>query len=674
MGTLRDLITRIFYSHPKLLAFSFLAAISLTAYANSLPNSFHFDDIVGVVRNPTIRDLKNIPSYFTDPSTFALVRTREWRPVLQTTYALNYSMAGLNPLVFRVFNLLFHLGTAFLIFLIVTEICKQSPLKLQLDPRTSMALPALLSGLLFAAHTVNSEAVDYIWARSSVLATFFYLIAFYCFLRGPFSSGSRKHLPWHLAGLVSFALGIGTKATAVTLPAILVLYEYLFLDPASQNPLRLFLAEPRRLKKYIPVTAVFFGYLAVRTLLLPRMFTSVAAPRQVSSFSYLLTQFRAWVYYLRLFLWPHPLIVDFPGFGWSHSFWDFRVVLSLGVIITILVLAWSVRKTQPLISFFTFWFFIALLPEASFIPLADAVVGYRAYLAYVGLAVVGVMLSLRGWLWIWSMIQKPDEKTHSRFWLTYGALAGIVLASLTTTTIARNRDWRDEMTLWSDVVRKDPTNPRAYMSLGVQFLDQGDYGKAQEMFEKAVQLGPARSHAYVLRGYLNSRLNKNDEALSDFAMATKLEPRSPYNFFYRGELYRKIGEYDKALADYRAALRFLPFYTDAYLGMAMTHLEKEEIAKATEACAKLVEIDPEDRRGYDCLGTLLMEQKRLPEAVILYRKGTSRIPQDSGLWYSLGVAYERSGNYKEAGDAFEKAGRLTSEANQRSAITTPLVD
>ncbi len=674
MDAFRDLPARIFYKHPRLLAFVFLAAITFIAYVNALPNSFHFDDIVGVVRNPTIRDLKNIPSYFTNPSTFALGRTREWRPVLQITYALSYSIGGLNPTVFRLFNLLFHLGAAFLIFLIITEIREQTPPRPPADPPIPAALPALFAASLFAVHTANTEAVDYIWARSSVLATLFYILAFYCFLRGPFSDGRSKQLPWHAAGLLSFALGVGTKATAVTLPAVLMLYEILFLNPACKNPLRLFLQEPRRIKKYIPVVSVFFAYLAIRTLLLARMFTSVVAAREVSSLSYLLTQFRAWIYYLKLFLWPHPLLVDFAGFGWSHSLWDTQVLLSLGLIIALLVLAWRVRRTEPLISLFSFWYFVALLPEASFIPLADAVVGYRAYPAYVALAVIAAMLGFKAYTWLRPRFGGSNERNASRLRRLCVTVGSLVLVALLGATIARNRTWRDETTLWNDVLRKDPANPRAYMMLGMEFLNEENHENAKEMFEQAIRLRPGRSHPYVLRGYLNSRLNRDAEALADLDKAVQLDSRAPYAYFYRGELYRRMGDYEKALADYHAALRFMPFYTDAYLGIAMTHLEKQETNKAVEACAQLVELDPEDRRGYDCLGNLFIEQERLSEAVALYQKGIRRIPRDSGLWYSLGVAYEKNGNYEEAGEAFERAGRLTSEANQRAPIMTPWVD
>lgn len=667
-------IKQAFQNYPKIGALFLLCAMSLIAFGNAFPNSFHFDDIVGVVRNPAIRDLKNIPAYFTDPTTFGLGRTREWRPILQITYALNYFMGGLNPAVFRSFNLLFHIGNAFLIFLIVTAICRQAPEKFLGELHGSTALLALLSAVLFAINTANSEAVDYIWARSSLLATFFCLLAFYCYVRGPFSREKRQNVAWHLSGLISFGLGLGSKATAVTLPAILMMYEFLFLNPSSLNPFHLFLTEPRRLKKYVPLAILSLAYVALRMVLFPRMVTGrfAAGGPRISSYTYLLTQFRAWIYYIRLFFWPHPLMIDFAGFGWSHSLWDGRVLMSLGLVIILLIFSWRVRKTHPLISLFLFWYFIALLPEASIIPLEDAVVGYRAYPAYVGLAVVSVMLSLQGLIWCWRKLQ-PGEIKRRSFWFAYGSTMAAVLILLVVATILRNRDWRSEVTLWQDMMSKDPSNPRSYMSLGLEKLIHGEYQTAQEFFDKAIQLSPKSSHAYILRGYLSFKQGKSQPAVADFATALKLDPRSPYAFFYRGELYRKLNESDKALADYNAALKSMPYYTDAYLGMAMAYLDKNDIVEATESCRKLIEIDPGDRRGYDCLGTLLLEQNRVSDAVRIYKQGVERNSEDSELWYGLGVAYQKAGMRREATDAFSTAGRILPVRKREFPVQTPLI-
>ena len=651
--------------YPKLFALCAVSIISLVAFANSLSNDFHFDDWVGIVRNPTIRDLRNIPSYFTDPSTFALGSSREWRPILQTTYALNYSLGGLNPTVFRIFNLIVHVGTAFLIFLVVAEICGRFPAQARMDHPLAGIFTGLLAAVVFAVHTANDQAVNYIWSRSSVLAAFFYLAAFYCCLRGPFHSAPGERTLWHLNALVGFALGLGTKATAATLPAALLVYEIIFLNPAARNPVKLFFSEPKRIKKYLPLAILLMAYLAIRFALVPRIFIghdvargAVPPAAMVTPYSYLLTQFRAWVYYLGLFSWPHPLSVDFSGFGWSRSLGEPRVWLSLALVIAILFAAWWLRKAMPLITYFLFWFFITLLPESSFIPLADAVVGYRAYLPYVGLAVVLVLVSQTGWHWVWNRLTRKIKPQRFGCWSCYGMVICAMLLALTGATIDRNRDWRDDLTLWNDVLSKDARNPRAHMALGVHFLRHKDFEKSQEMLDKAVQYGPGISEAYALRGYLRASLNRKDEALSDFTTAINLDRRSPYPFAYRGDLYNRAGELDKALVDFQTAINLLPSFGDAYFGVAMVYLGKEDLTNATAACQKLVDVDPDDRRGYDCLGALLIEQNRLAEAIRVYQRATARFPANRELWASLGNAYRQSGMHSEAAHAFAKSSPL----------------
>jgi tetratricopeptide (TPR) repeat protein len=603
-----------FCRRPKLFVFFLLTLLSFIAYANSLPNSFHFDDIHGIVTNPTVHNLKKyLPAYFTDPTSFTVAMRQDWRPIVQITYALNYLIGGLDPVLFRLFDLVLHIGAAFLIYVIVAEIAKGFPPNFPADAASSRTLSATFAALLFAVHTVNTEAVNYIWARSSLLVAFFYLLAFYCFLRGPLSWRKERNIFWHLSGVAAYAAGLATKATAITLPAILFLYELLFLNPAQQNPLRLFRAEPRRLIKYLPLAALSVAYVVLRLILLPSTLTRIIDsghdPNYQPPGTYLLTQFRIWVYYLKLFLFPYPLILDFHGFGWSHSLWDIRVWAALAIILTVLSLAWRLRKSQPLVSFFIVWFFVALLPEGSFIPLTEPIYVYRAYLAYVGLAVVSSVLILNGFVWVWGRFKGESEANSRRFWISYSAVFGIILIVLTAATIKRNQDWRNEMTLWSDVLRKDPTNPRAHMFLGLEYLEREDYKEAERMFEKAVQLNPKDYYGYVLRGYFNSLVDRDERALSDYNLAIKLDPRAPYSYFNRGELYSKRGQYDKALNDYEAALRLKPFYTDAHAGIARVYWLTGEFKKLAEACRKIIEIDVSDPRGHRCLQVLETQPK-----------------------------------------------------------------
>src|SRR3989304_7588432 len=91
--------------------------VSGIVYFNSLNNGFHFDDFHHIVENKDIRDLHNIPIFFIDTDTFSKDDIDHYRPLLLSTYAITYVIGRLNPAGYHIVNLLFHAGTAFLIFL-----------------------------------------------------------------------------------------------------------------------------------------------------------------------------------------------------------------------------------------------------------------------------------------------------------------------------------------------------------------------------------------------------------------------------------------------------------------------------------------------------------------------------------------------------------------------------
>jgi protein O-mannosyl-transferase len=656
----RDIVGLEIQRHWKVAGAFALAALALIAYANALPNAFHFDDMDGIVHNPALRNVENIPAFFVDIGTSG-PGAKDWRPFLQITYALDYAVGGLNPAVFRITNLAFHIGAAWLIFLIVGEIQNIRREKKSPESSVSAHTAGFIAAAIFVVHTVNSEAVDYISSRSSVLVAFLYLLAFYCYLRGFFSNGEPAAARWRWAGLAAFALGLGTKATAITLPAALLASEMLLVIDRSENPIRAFRDKPKRLIKYFPIAAVGAAYVLLRFILLRGYFRRVLSSGEltgVTSTTYLLTQFRAWIYYLKLFLWPYPLITDFRGFGWSRSLWDGRVAFSLILIAAILAFAWRRRKREPMLTFFVLWFFISLLPEASFIPLFDAVTGYRAYLAYAGVSVVVVLLGSKFTTWI---VKRAgvENVADARMRVGYGAVLAVVVLALTLATISRNRVWKNALTLWTDVVQKDPTNARAFANLALTHIEKQDYQKAGELLDQAVKLGPKTGSAYMLRGYLTYVLGQGDLGLADLNSSIQLSRGVPMPFYYRGEIYRKLGRYDSALADYRSALALFPAYTDAYMGTALIYMDKGQPQEAMEACRKMTAIDRDDPRGYNCLGILLLEQHRAADAIRIYQRGVIRVPRDEGLWYGLGLAYQEGGMHHEAADAFDRSSKLT---------------
>ncbi|MBI5407207.1 MAG: hypothetical protein HZA18_05875, partial [Nitrospirae bacterium] len=148
------------------------------------------------MENFHIKELKNIPRFFVDPrlSSSNPLHGGHYRPFVTTSYAINYAVGGLNPVGYHLVNLAFHVGTAFVIYLIVKamlggrlEVRSQ---KLEVRSKKQEArqeagngdvecFAALTAGLIFLVHPFNSEAVNYTTARSSVMSGFFYLLGFW---------------------------------------------------------------------------------------------------------------------------------------------------------------------------------------------------------------------------------------------------------------------------------------------------------------------------------------------------------------------------------------------------------------------------------------------------------------------------------------------------------------
>src|SRR3990172_13023893 len=128
--------------------FLFFSLIGTIVYYNAIKNPFFYDDIHHITTNPHIRTLSSIPSFFTDSRTFSNVKSGggeglHYRPLVMLTYSLNYWLGRLNPAGYHIVNLGFHVGSAFLLFLVVYSLLNRA------------FFAALAAGLIFLVHPFN---------------------------------------------------------------------------------------------------------------------------------------------------------------------------------------------------------------------------------------------------------------------------------------------------------------------------------------------------------------------------------------------------------------------------------------------------------------------------------------------------------------------------------------
>ena len=579
-----------------------LLAIGIgAAYSNSLSVGFEFDDVYLLTNNPSIRSLRNIPRFFYDPFTLTTVRENaDLRPVLQITYALNHAISGLRPWSYHAVNMVLHLVAALLVFRIVRDHLWPGP-----------ALVPAAAALFFALAPLNSQTLDYMSARSALLCTTLYLAAFWCVLR-------RRQWP---AALLH-ALALLTKAIAVTLPAVIVAYDFLYRDRARCPTVLGYVRDWRRVVRLVLAPVVLdLAYLLYRRLLLPPWVSETFHQSFTTPWLWFMSEWSAQLYYVRLFLWPDALSIDH-DFPYAFSFFQARAWLALCVIVAWIAVALRSAARRPLVAFATVWFFITLAPESSFAPLAEVVNDHRPYIASsLGLSV------LLAWL-IHEASSRLRERQQPAF-----VLACLVLCAVTIPiTRHRNWQWQDSVRLWTDAAEKGPGNGRAWMNAGLALMARGQLAEARRHFERARASNPGYAYVYMNISVLEAREGHLDAALHAADEAVRLNPGLAPAHYYRGRVLEKLGRTEEAAAAYEQALAIDPRHLEASNALARLTPNGASSAEALM------------QSGLDAL----YAQRKPEEAAAYFRKVLDRNPTHYGATYQLAEALDASGHGDEA--------------------------
>ena len=150
----------------------FLCCMGLLVFYGTLHSPFHYDDTHAIVENPHIKDLSKFQEKVGIQNIFN-------RSTLLFSFAVNQHLGEMKVFGYHLVNILIHILCAILWFFLVREFLHIEPFK----NRSLLKTLPLVCSIIHLANPLNVQAVTYISSRSSLLATFFYLLAFYIFLK-----------------------------------------------------------------------------------------------------------------------------------------------------------------------------------------------------------------------------------------------------------------------------------------------------------------------------------------------------------------------------------------------------------------------------------------------------------------------------------------------------------
>jgi tetratricopeptide (TPR) repeat protein len=529
-----------------LVAGSLVFVTLLAAYSNHFRNGFYFDDDHTIVTNGYIRDLRNLPEFFLDASTYStLPANQSYRPVVTTLNAIDYALAGhLNPIPFHI-----SIFTAYVVQLLLMLFMFRGIMD-RAQPRASNGLFALFAVAAYGLHTANAETINYITARSDSFSTLCIVAAMFLYQ----APKTRKH---HIY-LVPMVLGIYTKQTGVMFAPLLFLYIWFFEQDEPDGVRGLLVSAPKALRRSAPAILLSVSLFVVNQFFFTPMST-VSMSTEASRWDYFFTQFYVVTHYLANFFVPVRLSAD-PDFVLITRVVDFRILFGIVVVSGLLALAGMAAKTlasRP-IAFGILWFFVALLPTSSVVPLYQMANDHRTFFPYIGL-----VLSLS---WLFALLKEEARDVLERrpsLRVVFPALAGFVLCVHAYGAHQRNEVWSSSETLWHDVTVKSPENARGQMNYGVALMGLGRYAEALVYLERARTKLPFWTYTHVNLGILRSAMGYPQEAESHFRDALVYGSNVPEPYVHYARWLRSAGRNAEAEELVRKAISLSPEHVGA---------------------------------------------------------------------------------------------------------------
>ncbi|MEO0185631.1 MAG: tetratricopeptide repeat protein, partial [candidate division WOR-3 bacterium] len=566
----------------------------------------NWDDYHLITANHSIKDLswKNLKEMFSSGYVGTYI------PLTIFSFAFEYKFFNLNPRVSHTINLIFHLFNVVLVFWLIYLLSNNLTI-------------AFLVSLLFGIHPLHVESVAWATERKDMLYSFFYLISviFYLHYR------RREKRTFFILSVILFVLSILSKPMAVTLPVILLLFDYYFEKRLSVKQVY------SKIAYFIP--AIFFGVINI--------FFQGSGTIPLVNY---LKHFFVFCYNLLFYLYKIIIPINLSCFYPYPE--NFEKSLPLSFLISPLVIASFVyfviqtKRFTHKIVFGVLFFVIAILPVSQIVPLvAPAIAADRyTYIPSVGLFfIAGLVLEY--------LYRKRFRYSNPARFVLYICMF-LVFTLYAVLSFNRCKVWKDSVTLWTDVLKRYPSSDLAYNNRGNAYNLLGQYDNAIADFNRAIEINPSLELSYFDRGTVYEHLGFYDKAISDFTNALNIQPDFVMGYVDRGAIYSKIGEYHKAYNDLKRALQLKPNLPEAHYNLGVLYFRMKNYNLAIESYHQALKLDPYFAVVYVSLADIYFIYGDYERAIENYTKSIKIDSLLADAYYNRAVTFAKLEHWDHA--------------------------
>ncbi|MDD5363138.1 MAG: tetratricopeptide repeat protein [Ignavibacteria bacterium] len=612
-----------------------IAVISFAVYYNSLSNSFVFDDESVVQTNPSIQTLSNIPKFFTADEGFHKVIGRYYRPLVSTLYAVDYAIWGLDAYGFHLTNVLIHVISCLLLLAVL--------LKLFGDYKYGL-LAALIGALIFAVHPIHTEAVSWVSGRTDSLVTLFFFASLLMYINFTDDESRKK---WLYLSLLFYALGLLSKEMIVTMPVFILLYDFVYrkknTDYLKQN-----------IAAYASFIVITLIFVLLRYLLLKDI------PDRTTYFYFygkdfgtaFFTMLKTIPIYFKLLIFPVNLLYHYNGtIPDSNSLLDVKVIISVIFIAVLFLLAAYFYKKHSVKSFCILSFFVSLMPVMNIIPTMNFMAERFLYMTSFALTLIISYI----------IVTYLNDKNKNLI-LSLFIIIAVIFSYL---TLNRNKDWKDNDTLYSTADGIDGSV--LLVNAGNIYANKKNYDEAEKRYRKAIEIRDNSVLAHHNLGLIFLLKGNIDSAEIQIKKGLEIDSLAPDGYFQLSNIYERKGRIDESIKVLEKLQTFAPNYRNS--GEILTSLKQNLLSpqgivpdSLKQKGESINQIQMLEKRSYDYYKENKYKEaiKDLTELVKISPAGKS------GYYNNIALCYEGLKDNVKSKEYYIKA--LTADENNVNAL------
>jgi Tfp pilus assembly protein PilF len=491
-----------------------------------------------------------------------------WHPLTWISHMADVQFFGTKPRGHHVVSVVLHALNGVLLFFVLRRAtgCRY-------------VLRSAVVAALFAWHPLNVECVAWVAERKSLLSMLFLLLVLAAY--GWYAN--RRSVARYAVVALLFALGLAAKPMIVTLPLLLLVWDYwplqglasesatqdarptLFSLVAEKGPLFAMSAA----SSWITLYAQRSGGALGNTELLP-----LSQRLENAVYSYAV--------YLGKGVWPAGLAVFYPHPEGSLSMG--KVLATALLLLAITALAWRYRERHRYLLTGWLWYLVAMIPMIGIVQVGRQAMADRyAYLPFVGLFVVAV----------WGCAELFAGLKLSGF--VQATIAAAVLVLYASMAFLQINYWHNSYSLFSHTLEVTSHNGIAEDNLGTALMEMGRPDLAQPHFEAAAEFIPRLSTAHYNLGVLQQQQNHPDAARREYELALKYSSdatAAAQTHNNLGFLLLERNDPKGAADQFTAALQINPDKQNSLLGRGIAEYRQSNLDAAVADLSRASQIAP----------------------------------------------------------------------------------